>query len=126
MKMNPTLYTEIKEGIRQVTDHFGPQNVKDAIVQRSLTAVMWSLLNSVMHDWMYDDTHPAYVKGRVRILPHKDRMWSIYDNNGERHNRNGIHDSHIETALTKIAKELGLTTPAQPTPATTPETATPI
>ncbi len=102
MKMSPEKYAEIKEGIRQIVDHHGKAKIQDGFKGKSITAMMFALFAALWFDLQYEDTHPAYVAGRVRILPHKDHGWlnNLYNS--------GLNDSHIETALKKIAKELGL------------------
>lgn len=103
MKMSPERYAELKEGIRQMVDHHGKAPTEAEFKGKTLTRMMWAIFHAVLFDWQYEDTHPAYAAGKVRVLPHKDHNYL----NGKLYGE-GLNDSHIETALKKIAKELGL------------------
>ncbi len=69
-----------------------PESVSDVVNYAG-----WFVWNRVVHDLQHDDTHPAYVNGRIRIVPYVG--WK-YDND--------LLDSHIQTAIRKIIKEVGL------------------
>lgn len=115
MKMAPAHYNEIKEGIRAVIDHHGKEAILADYKDQTLMRMMWDLLRMVCFDWQYDDDHPSFLRGRVRILPYKNRLWDLYDDIGENTGSgvmNGrLNDDHIATALRNIAKELGLNIP---------------
>ena len=73
---------------------------------------MWALFNHVMFDRMNDDSHPAYAKGHVRVLPFWSRDGESRAEQGNDHWLNrfyieeDLNDSHIETALKRIAKSI--------------------
>lgn len=101
MKMSPQRYNELKEGIRQVVDHFGPQKIKEQY-ELAPKRMIWDLLRILIRNWGYDDTHPAFAEGVwKRIIPYKGIDYSTYYNEG-------LNDSHLTTALNKIVRELGL------------------
>ena len=103
MRIKGTRYQELKEGVRAILDHHGLDQLEEHYKKAnySVTSMMWELLNQVLYDFENDDSHPAYAKcGRTRIVPYKGREWNLY--------ADGVNDSHIETALKKIGKELGL------------------
>jgi meiotically up-regulated gene 157 (Mug157) protein len=109
MKMDNEKYDEIKAGIAQIVDFHGKKQVQTVYADYPLTRMMFDLFNMLWFDKEYDDTHPAYVNGRKRVLPQTNPSWlnDLY--------KSGLNDSHIETALKKIAKELDLT-PTQSSP----------
>ena len=100
MKMSQERYDEIKNGIATVVNHFGKNKVLENYKEKTITYMMWALLNATTYDFMYDDNHPAFVRGRTRINTHKPQ-WNLYNDD--------LNNKHIVTALKKIAKELGLT-----------------
>lgn len=102
MKMSPSTYEEIKTGIRAVVNFLGQDNVRAARDDTSTQSMMWQLFILAEFDYRNDDSHPAYVKGRARVVPFKAFNWSPYNE--------GLKDSHIETALMKIGRELDLIT----------------
>lgn len=99
MKMTPQRYDELKTGIKQIVDHYGRQNLG---TPKSPTSLLWKLFHAVTEDFQYHDDHPLY-RQRSRILPHQDDHWlnKMY--------ASGLNDTHIETALKRIGKELNLT-----------------
>lgn len=103
MKIKGARYEELKEGVRAILAHHGLDQLKQHYKEANYpeSSMMWELLNQALYDFENDDTHPAYRKGgRTRIVPCKAREWNLY--------ADGVNDSHIETALRKIGKELGL------------------
>ena len=106
MKMSKELYAELKTDIEAWAGLRG-RDVKGASLGE-----MWSLFYFVMRDRNNDDSHPAFVSGQwTRGVP----FWS---RNGENKAMQGndtwlnrfyaeedLNDSHIATALRKIAKE---------------------
>ena len=112
MKMPADLYQEIKQAFERLVTHFGRENLLAYAKTMTEEAFVWKLWNRVSDDWRDDDNHPRFqnhpgFKAHVRINPHKDRMWSIYNL--------GLNDSHIETALKRICKELQLCSPCETT-----------
>lgn len=91
MKISTDRYNEIKNGISRLIDEYHKASIEPGS--------MWELFNHVSFDFMYDDNHPAYRAGRKRINPHKEG-WNIY--------KDDLNDKHIETALMKIGRELGI------------------
>ncbi len=91
-----------------VADHFGPQTIQQSIAEytsgpllndktpRTAMGIYWSIFWKVNGDLRYDDTHPRY-QVFPRLVPH-DPTFDI----------NEYKDVHIETAIKKIVKELGI------------------
>lgn len=109
MKMSVTLYTDLKNDCETIlklgtflNDVFKPDNISG----------LWRMFNVIMFQRNNDDTHPGFQNGTPRILP----FWS---RNGETQEIQGndtwlnrfyvdedLNDSHIQTALKKIAREI--------------------
>ena len=67
---------------------------------RQQTRMVWDLWATAERSLLYDDTHPAFVGGHwLRVVQHLPG-WNIYTD--------GVNDVHIETALRRIAADLGL------------------
>lgn len=98
MKIAPEIYESMKSDIASVVDHIG--RARFACPGLTLSP-MWDALIIVAHNRAFDDKHPAYVDGRVRVLPHDGRDFCFYY-------ANGCNDSHVATALRSIKRELGL------------------
>ena len=106
MKMSDSLYKELKADI-QVWAKLRDRDIKGASLGE-----MWNLFHFVMRDRNNDDSHPAFTTRQwTRGVP----FWS---RNGENKAMQGndtwlnrfyaeedLNDSHIATALRKIAKE---------------------
>lgn len=105
MKMRQELYNSIKTDIQTVMDYTGIRTTKGVFEAK----LMWSLLDKVNFDRTQPDTHPAFVKGIVpRILPFDGREGCFFYDEAFLGRRNGLNDSHVETALRKISEELGI------------------
>lgn len=94
MKIKAEQYNEMKEAIQKIVDFYGPENFCGS----NMKQVMWQLFHRVAFDFMNDDTHPNYTM-RPRINPHKPG-WKMY--------HDGINDTHWNTVLNKILKELNI------------------
>ncbi len=103
MKMNQLKYEEIKAGIAAIVDFHGKNHILERYTNRPTAHLMWALFDALWFDKQYRDDHPSYVKGRPRVIPHTNDTWlnDLY--------RSGLNDSHINTALFKISRELNLT-----------------
>jgi len=103
MKMSQVRYEQLKNGIRTIADHLGPQNCRDFAEDRNGCQLMWALYHKLTNQLQYNDNHPCFANGTwVRLVPH-DENFQSYDDNGVT-----LHDTHIETALKLIRKELKL------------------
>lgn len=104
MKIAPTsvLYTKMFNAFKDVMEYHGGANaIKQAEQQAGLTRkrTIWDIWHSASDNLRYDDNHPRYRKLK-RILPY-DASFNLYEDDS-------VNDSHIETALNHIAKQLGL------------------
>lgn len=105
MKISKQLYTELKTDMETMAQANG-------LSLGSLDiAGLWLCFNRVTFDRMNDDTHPSFLNGRKRILPFWSRNGESKDIQGNNHWLNrfyegeDLNDTHIATALKKIAKE---------------------
>lgn len=96
MKMTKELYDALKADIAVVLKGCGFALRKD-----TSTAVLWRLLHEVNAQRSYDDSHPRWtqIPRWLPLSPNQDHSYLnvLY--------RSGLNDSHIETALKKIAQE---------------------
>jgi hypothetical protein len=103
MKIVAAKYAKMLAGMRAVVDHLGgPAVVNDKAHTSgfSETRSLWDLWHIVSDNLKYDDSHPWFISGRwTRLIP-QDATFDVYSD--------GANDSHIETALKRIAKELRL------------------
>lgn len=96
MKMSPTLFASLKVDINAVFVHHG---VDFTILSKEDVRVAFY---KVMFDRQNDNDHPAFQKGRKRILSHmSEKRWLDQFYKDE-----NLNDEHINTALRKILKEL--------------------
>lgn len=100
MKMSQSLYDLLHQSMQKSVNHLGMEYFRDAYKGLTLKRMLFDLLYFTTYDLMYDDTHPAYQNGRVRINPHVPGF-DIYE-------KDSLNDEHIFTALKKIGKEIGL------------------
>lgn len=100
MKINGSLYETIKSGFRTVIDHYGgPASYKSRFGGKNDRSTMWGVWHTFVAHKTYGETHPMFRKGR--ILPHEPN-WDVYATDET------INDDHIETAIMKIGRELGM------------------
>lgn len=100
MKMSQALFSELKNDITIVAARLNAPMITNSD--------MWNLFHKVQFDRCNDDSHPAFQRGRARILS----FWSKHgesqamqgnDNWLNRfYNDENLDDSHILTALRKI------------------------
>lgn len=97
MKITGTQYSIIKDGMAKVIAYVGHEAVQKRLDSGiSLELAMWDLFWAVYFDIKFDDTHPTYLKGRVRIVNH-DATYDKY--------ANGANDNHWNSALKKMMRE---------------------
>lgn len=103
MKMSQERYALLKSAMAAVLDHHGPDKFKEHASQTRTTSVAWLLHNLAINQIQYSDTHPFFQDGKwVRVFPHQP-SFDMY-----RDGENDLNDNHIQTAILKICKELGL------------------
>lgn len=100
MKMSPALYADLAADIQTVANITRPAG----LLHEPSLAEMWQLFHRVRFDRMSPPNHPAYLR-LTRFLP----RWEG-DRGGNAHWLNrfyvteGLNDSHIATALRRIAR----------------------
>lgn len=111
MKMSRALYDELASDIRELLSVTRPDGLREV----PTTGEMWALFNRVMLERMNDDTHPMWRRNggpRTRLLAFWSRNGESKEMQGNDHWLNrfyvgeDLNDSHIETALKRIAQEL--------------------
>lgn len=101
MKMSRERYNLLLASMRTVVDHFGPADVRRYAKKHGKVRTMWGLLYKAIDQLGYHDNHPFFLNGTwTRILPNVEGF-NVYDDNGT-----SLNDSHIETALKSIFREL--------------------
>ena len=110
LKMTKARYEQLRDAIRAVADHYGPQKVcspscfDNPRIKDKNKALRWRLFNIAMDQLSNDDTHPFFQNGTWdRIIPHVEgfSMNVLYC-------QDALSDDHIDTALARIQQELGL------------------
>lgn len=100
MKIQPAKYNVMLAAMRAVVEHFGLEKVKANFAGKSDAWIVWGIWRVAHNNLQYDDKHPFFMDGTwTRIHPH-DPTFRLYEE--------GLHDSHIETALKRICRELGV------------------
>lgn len=99
MKITPENYTALKEDIQAIVNHY-KFDIKTADHGKTGCKTMWQLFHAAGLERSQDDSHPAFTRGRTRVLPCVGVWW------GDRLYKQGLNDSHIETALKAIRKEM--------------------
>lgn len=96
MKMKTETYEELKKDLLELIDLAGVQ----LDVRKGRKRAMWDLLNVVNTDRAYQDKdHPCGRGTRPRFLAYTGRPYNwLY--------KEGLQDSHVETALMKIFWEV--------------------
>ncbi len=104
MKINPKsdIYLKVFNGIKRIASADGDfhQVCQTYIEKKSRVALAWYLFNAVAFDLENPDNHPAYRNGRTR--------YNDYDANFDMYDDNTLVDSHWQTALLHMLKELGI------------------
>lgn len=102
MKIAGIKFARMKGAVKAVVDNIGPSAVmkKRTANQWSESRLLWELWNAAQNNLIYNDGHPCFANCHwTRVYPHCEGF-NVYSD--------GINDAHIETALRKIAKELGI------------------
>ena len=111
MKMSKKLFEELLADCKAYVAYTRPDGLKEV---PSISA-MWGLFTAIQFDRTQDDKHPAYrCNGgtKVRVLPFWSRNGEPKEMQGNDHWLNrfyveeNLNDTHIETALKKIAQML--------------------
>ena len=99
MKIDPQVYERMKSDIAALATHH-KIDVATADGGKTGLKTMWTLLDSARRNRAYDNNHPAFKSGQwPRVLPYDGSEYTVYY-------KGGCNDSHVETALRKIKKEL--------------------
>lgn len=110
MKMSNALYEELKADMITLAKF----HLSLGYTRRFSQSDMWKLFHIVCFDRMNDDSHPAFLNGRTRILPYWSRNGEPIEMRGNDHWLNrfyveeDLNDSNIHTALNKIYKEISV------------------
>ncbi len=101
MRIKAQQYDTMRVALKAVVDHAGgAEAVRKQYATKTMGRLLWDLWHVAEDNLRYDDTHPGFANGHwPRVFPHNP-SFDLY--------ANGVNDSHIETALRKIGKELGL------------------
>ncbi len=102
MKIKQPQFDTMMAAVKAAVEHAGgPQAVRKAYATKTVGRMLWDLWNTASDSLKYDDSHPFFVSGEwSRVCPQQP-AFDVY--------ANGANDAHIETALRKIGKALGLT-----------------
>lgn len=99
MKVNQEIYSILLEAMRLVVQERGKIPLLE--LAKSDVALGWYIYWAAQFDLMFDDTHPAFMQGRRRIIKHSPEFRE-YDYDAD------LNDAHWQTAILKALKELGL------------------
>ena len=119
MRIQGTKYATMKNAMRAVVEHHGPDRINEIYSPLSKTEklrsvgvgrtvaevslvnrMLWDLWDQANHNLRYDDMHPCFQNGLwTRICP-QNATFDIYSNDD--------NDEHIKTALRSIGRELGI------------------
>lgn len=100
--MDIQTYQELKKEIKIAARHFKVDFTNDGTFDAKVFSprIMFDLLAAICHNRAFSDSHPQYsFDSNFRALPFtgRDYCWL---------NKKGLNDSHIETALAKIQREI--------------------
>jgi hypothetical protein len=102
MKVKGQKYNTMLAAMRAIIEHYGLKVIRNRYAGSGLTCrrMVWDVWRPAHNNLQYDDTHPFFANGTwTRITPHV-AGFDMYSED--------THDTHIETALKRIALELGL------------------
>ena len=100
MRINGSKYMTMKNGLKACLEYHGVKYVRRTFAGMTVCSMLWDCWHTVSDNLRYDDKHPMFRdEVRGRFIPDQPNF-DVYSD--------GIHDSHISTALLKIAREIGL------------------
>jgi len=105
MKIKGEKYEIMNDAIEKFVDHHSKEKVKlflhNAHLQKgAIRGAIWRIWHEVEKNLLFSDEHPAFKNGTwIRIIPYNTNF-KTYSNED--------CDSHLETALKKILKDLGV------------------
>lgn len=100
MKISREMFDSVKADFLEVIRLLGLGNEWDKLDHgTSGLRVAYSILHQISFDRSYDDNHPAFKAGRVRLLPYDGREYCFYY-------ADGCNDDHVKTMLKKILEQI--------------------
>lgn len=103
MKMSQQRYNLLRDTIQIVVNDVGLEKCHQFATERNDRQLIWLLHTWATDQLQYDDSHPFFQNGTWTRLTPCIEGFKTYKDNG-----NCLNDFHIETALKRIGKELGL------------------
>jgi predicted 2-oxoglutarate/Fe(II)-dependent dioxygenase YbiX len=104
MKIQGQTYDTMHAAMKAAVEHLGgPAKVQGLRAQNTWTEgrLLWHVWEIANRSLRYDDAHPAFASGTwTRVCPQQPGF-DLYSDDT-------IYDSHIESALRKIAKDIRL------------------
>jgi hypothetical protein len=99
MKITGSKFATMAAAVKAVVEYAGgPRAIMAAYDRYTEKRLIWDLWHAASHNILYDDAHPQFALGYcTRVYPHVPNF-DIYSD--------GVYDSHIETALFKIWREI--------------------
>lgn len=91
MKFSKEDYEELKADFKLIVSAYN--------LTAGMPVNVWGIYHRILEDHAYDDEHPSYKAGRKRVCKYDGRSTQYWY-------KKGYDDSHINTALKKIKKEL--------------------
>jgi hypothetical protein len=99
MKIQGQKYKKMKAAYTAVVNHIGIEVInKNWLKVHSETKIIWAIWWQANTNLTCDDTHPTFIRQK-RIHPY-DASFDMYSD--------GDNDNHIDTALKKISRDLGV------------------
>jgi hypothetical protein len=105
MKMPDPLYAQLRDDIHTVCEARGI-----ALTSKTTESLLWNLFHVVMKNRLFDDSHPGFAGGLwERYMPKIEVHWL-----DQFYKDADLNDSHILTALRKIARDHPVPFPPSP------------
>lgn len=100
MKISKEMLASVKADFMEVMRLLGLGNEWDKLDHgKTGLRVAYAILDQISFNRAYDDNHPAFKAGRVRLLPYDGRDYCFYY-------VDGINDDHVKTMLKKIVEQI--------------------
>jgi hypothetical protein len=105
MKVQGQKFETMKAAMRAVLENHPPKKVRQSYSGMTCRRMVWDAWRPAHNNLQYSDEHPFFQNGTwTRVYPHFPEF-DMYSED--------THDTHIETALKRIALELGLMMPGE-------------
>ena len=101
MKIKGAKYDTMATSVKAVVEARGGATVLKKLAGTVKdTVILWGLWEMANRSLRYDDNHPGFANGHWERYVPQNQQFDVYSDD--------TNDSHIETAMRKICKDLGV------------------